>query len=153
VVDKGPGWLAFDAVAETLRRTKLGGWQVGSRVNLERSMRLGEEFGGHMMAGHVDGVGELVARERDGVSVRMTFRIAPELARFIAEKGSVAVDGVSLTVTMAGADRFAAALIPHTLAVTTLGELVVGDTVNVEIDLIARYVARLIAAPGVEKVA
>lgn len=144
VVDKGPGRLAFDAVAETLARTKLGAWRVGSRVNLERSLRLGDELGGHMVTGHVDGLATLAARETEGQSVRMTFALAPDLARFVAEKGSIAVDGVSLTVTGVGPDRFAVALIPHTLQVTTLGELVLGDRVNIEIDLFARYVARLV---------
>jgi riboflavin synthase len=147
VVDKGPGWLAFDAVPETLARTGLGAWRAGSRVNLERSLRLGDELGGHMVTGHVDGQATVTKRAADGDSVRMTFRLAPELARLIAEKGSVAVDGVSLTVTSAGPDSFAVALIPHTLTVTTLGDLAEGDRVNIEIDMFARYVARLVAAP------
>ncbi|MGH6719306.1 MAG: riboflavin synthase, partial [Alphaproteobacteria bacterium] len=144
VVDKGPGWLAFDAMHETLDRTKLGAWRVGSRVNLERSLRLGDELGGHMVSGHVDGLGRLAARSHDGQSVRMVFAVPAALAAFIAEKGSVAVDGVSLTVTEVVEDRFTAGVIPHTLAVTTLGDLRVGDPVNVEIDLFARYVARLV---------
>lgn len=143
VVDKGPGWLAFDAMHETLDRTKVGAWREGSRVNLERSLRLGDELGGHMVSGHVDGLGRLAARSPDGQSVRMMFTVPAELARFIAEKGSVAVDGVSLTVTEVGDDRFGVGVIPHTLAVTTLGELRVGDPVNIEIDPLARYVARL----------
>lgn len=150
VVDKGPGWLAFDAVAETLARTKLGAWREGSRVNLERSLRLGDELGGHMVSGHIDGQGRLVAREPDGQSIRMTFAVPPGLARFIAEKGSVAVDGVSLTVTDVEADRFGVSLIPHTLQVTTLGGLAVGDQVNIEIDLFARYVVRLVNGQGQE---
>jgi len=144
VVDKGPGWLAFDAVAETLARTKLGAWRKGSRVNLERSLRLDDELGGHMVMGHIDGLGRLVAREPEGQSVRMNFGVPRDLARLIAEKGSVAVDGVALTVTAALAESFGVSLIPHTLRVTTLGALAPGDTVNVEVDLFARYVARLV---------
>ncbi|MBM3585977.1 MAG: riboflavin synthase [Alphaproteobacteria bacterium] len=150
VVDKGPSWLAFDAVPETLARTGLGTWCVGSRVNLERALRLGDELGGHMVTGHVDGQATVASRAADGDSVRVTFRLDPALARFIAEKGSVAVDGVSLTVTDVGPDHFAVALIPHTLAVTTLGDRVVGDPVNIEIDMFARYVAQLVAAPAQE---
>jgi riboflavin synthase len=149
VVDKGPGWFAFDAMHETLERTKLGAWRQGTRVNLERSLKLGDELGGHLVTGHVDGIGRLVERADDGASVRMTFQVPAALAPFIAEKGSIAVDGVSLTVTFAEGNRFGVGLIPHTLAVTTLGELAAGDPVNVEIDLVARYVARLLDSPRV----
>lgn len=150
VVERGTGWLAVEAVAETLARTKLGGWRAGSRVNLERSLRLGDELGGHMVSGHVDGLAALIARAPDGQSVRMTFRAPAPLARLVAEKGSVALDGVALTVTEVAGECFGVSLIPHTLAVTTLGGLGVGDVVNLEIDLIARYVARLLTQRGTE---
>ncbi|MDP6473708.1 MAG: riboflavin synthase [Alphaproteobacteria bacterium] len=143
VVETGPGWFAVDVSAETLARTTVGDWRVGGRINLERSLCLGDELGGHLVSGHVDGVGELLKRQKDGESERMTFAAPGELMRFIAVKGSIAVDGISLTVNEVGAGDFGVNIIPHTLAATTLGEIAPGATVNLEIDLVARYVARL----------
>ncbi len=133
------------AVAETLARTTLGTWTPGRRVNLERALRLGDELGGHLVFGHVDAVGRITALEPVGGMWRMEVTIPPALAPLVAVKGSIAVDGVSLTVTEAGDDRFAVALIPHTRAVTTLGDRRPGDAVNVEVDMLARYVARQLA--------
>lgn len=143
-VDTGPGWFAATVSAETLARTTLGSWRVGTKVNLERSLKLGDELGGHLVAGHVDGAGRVVAVEPVGESVRVDVEAPAELARFIAAKGSVAVDGVSLTVNAVRGRRFSVNLIPHTRAQTTLGRIAAGDSVNVEIDPIARYVARLL---------
>jgi len=139
----GPDWFAADASAETLARTTMGAWRVGTRVNLERSLRLGDELGGHLVSGHVDGVGEALSSEPENASVRWRFRVPGALARFIAVKGSVAVDGVSLTVNAVEGDTFAVNVIPHTAAVTRFGALRPGDAVNIEIDTLARYVARL----------
>jgi riboflavin synthase len=138
--------LSVDASAETLKRTTLGAWAVGTRVNLERSLRLGEELGGHLVTGHVDGVAEIVGRTDGAGSARFDFAVAGRLHRFIAEKGSVALDGTSLTVNGVDANGFWVTLIPHTLAVTTWAERGRGDRVNVEVDLLARYVARLAEA-------
>lgn len=138
-----------DAVEETLRVTTLGGLQSGDRVNLERSVRLADRLGGHLVQGHVDGVGTLVSREleADG-SVRLRFSAAPEVLRYVVYKGSIAVDGISLTVAGVEDQAFDVALIPHTQAVTTLGFRQVGDTVNLETDVIARYVERLFPSSG-----
>lgn len=149
-VEVGRDWFAVDASAETLARTTLGRWAVGARVNLERSLKLGDELGGHIVSGHVDGVGEAISAEPENGSVRWRFRVPRALARFIAEKGSVAVDGVSLTVNAVTEDSFAVNIIPHTAAVTGLGVLRPGDAVNIEIDMLARYVARLAAFQGAE---
>ncbi|MGH7282262.1 MAG: riboflavin synthase [Polyangiaceae bacterium] len=132
----------IDASAETLARTTLGGLTRASAVNLERAMQLGGRMGGHLVTGHVDGVGALVGREASGDSQLMTFSFPAELARFIAEKGSVCVSGVSLTVNAVGSDSFGVTIIPHTLKMTTLGALAANDRVNLEIDLVARYVLR-----------
>ncbi|HUN46256.1 MAG TPA: riboflavin synthase [Stellaceae bacterium] len=142
-VASGPGWFRVEVSAETRARSTVGRWQVGTPVNLERSLRFGDELGGHLVAGHVDGVGRLVERRPEGGSVRMVFEAPEALAPGIAGKGSVAVDGISLTVNEVTATRFGVNIIPHTQAVTTLGGLQPGDPVNLEIDLIARYVARL----------
>jgi riboflavin synthase len=139
----GPDWFRVQVSAETKARSTVGSWRVGTAVNLERSLRLGDELGGHMVAGHVDGMGRLVERREEGGSVRMVFEAPESLALGIASKGSVAVDGISLTVNEVTATRFGVNIIPHTQAVTTLGGLQPGDPVNLEIDLIARYVARL----------
>jgi riboflavin synthase len=136
--------FAAQVSGETLSRTTLGTWRVGTRVNLERSLKLGDEMGGHIVSGHVDGVGEAVEAVADEGSTRWRFRVTPALARMIAVKGSVAVDGVSLTVNAAEDDGFAVNIIPHTASVTLFGTLRPGDHVNVEIDMLARYVARLI---------
>jgi riboflavin synthase len=137
-----------DVSKETLDRTTLGALSVGAQVNLERAMAVGERLGGHIVSGHVDGVGECVAIERVADATRVTFAFPKELARFIAEKGSVTVSGVSLTVNRVGARDFDVMLIPHTQSVTTLGALAVGTRVNLEVDLLARYVARLLDVAG-----
>jgi riboflavin synthase len=139
----GADWFAVDASAETLAHTKLGTWAVGSRVNLERSLRVGDELGGHLVSGHVDGAGTAVSATPENGSVRWVFQVPKALARFIAVKGSVAVDGVSLTVNTVTGDTFGVNIIPHTAAVTGFGTMRPGDTVNIEIDTLARYVARL----------
>jgi len=135
--------LTFDVGAETLAVTTLGGLAPGKRINLERPLKIGDELGGHLVSGHVDGLAEIVAREDfEGMS-RFRFRAPAELSRFIATKGSVALDGTSLTVNTVEGDEFEVLLIPHTLAVTTWGERRVGDRVNLEVDQMARYAARL----------
>lgn len=146
VVDKGGSqdrWFAVTASGETLSKTTIGGWKTGDAINLERPLRLGDELGGHIVAGHVDGAAELVGMAPEGESRRMAFAVPAEFARFIAPKGSVALDGVSLTVNEADGTRFGVNIIPHTLKVTTLGGLKPGARVNLEVDLMARYVARL----------
>jgi riboflavin synthase len=142
-VEIGPDWFAADASAETLSKTTMGRWQVGTRINLERSLRLGDELGGHLVSGHVDGIGEALLSVPEHGSTRWNFRVAPALSRFIAVKGSIAVDGVSLTVNEVTDDSFGVNIIPHTAAVTGFGLLRPGDAVNIEIDMLARYVARL----------
>lgn len=149
VVDHGAGergaWFAVEAVPETRSRTVLGTWAAGTRVNLEPSLRLGDELGGHFVFGHVDGVGEVVAVEPEGESWRLTIRPPADIARYFATKGSAAVDGVSLTVAAALENGdFQLAIIPHTWQVTTLGTLTPGARVNLEIDMLARYVARMV---------
>jgi riboflavin synthase len=142
-VEVGADWFAADASAETLSRTTLGRWRSGTRVNLERSLRLGDELGGHLVSGHVDGVGEVLSATPEHGSTRFVFRVPTGLARFIAVKGSIAVDGVSLTINEVTDDTFGVNIIPHTASVTSLGTLRTGDAVNLEIDMLARYVARL----------
>lgn len=142
VVEKGEGWFAVDASAETLSRTKLADWAVGVPVNLERSLRIGDELGGHIMLGHVDGVGEVSEITPEGDSLRFWFSMPEALKKFIATKGSVAVDGVSLTVNELRDSEFGVNIIPHTREMTTIGAAKVGDRVNLEIDVLARYVAR-----------
>lgn len=143
VVDKGADWFAVDVSAETLSCTTLGDWRVGRGVNLERALRVGDELGGHIVTGHVDGLGRLEERRTDGASIRLGFSVPGRLAGYIAPKGSVCIDGVSLTVNEVEGERFGVNIIPHTQNVTTLGQLAVGDPVNIEIDVLARYVARL----------
>jgi riboflavin synthase len=143
-VARGGDWFAVDAAAETLRVTTVGRWRVGTRVNLERPLKLGDELGGHMVAGHVDGMAAVVARDNLPDMAKLTMRAPENLARFIAPKGSVALDGVSLTINEVEGDKFSVLIIPHTLEVTTLGALAVGDAMNLEVDLIARYIARLL---------
>jgi riboflavin synthase len=145
--DGNRAWFAVDAAAETLQVTTVGDWRNGRRINLERSLKVGDELGGHIVAGHADGLATLTAREDLTDMARLTFRVPSELARFVASKGSVALDGVSLTVNEVTDDTFAVLIIPHTLAVTTLGALVVGSAVNLEVDLMARYAARLLERP------
>lgn len=147
VAAKGKEWFAADVSAETLSKTTLESWRIGTPVNLERPLKMGDELGGHMVSGHVDGVGRLVSRRADGASIRMVFAVPRALGRLIAPKGSVAVDGVSLTVNQLadkGADtHFGVNVIPHTARATTLAALKQGGRANVEIDMLARYGARL----------
>jgi riboflavin synthase len=143
VVATGSDWFRVQVSAETRARSTVGAWRVGSAINLERPLKLGDEFGGHMVAGHVDGVGRLASAEAEGDSTRMVFDAPSALSGGIASKGSIAVDGVSLTVNEVTDARFGVNIIAHTKAVTTLGGLKIGDPVNLELDMIARYVARL----------
>jgi riboflavin synthase len=143
--ENGRTWFGVDAATETLALTTVGRWRHGARVNLERSLKLGDELGGHLVAGHVDGLANVVAREDMTDMARFALRAPPQLARFIAPKGSVALDGVSLTVNEVEGDTFSVLIIPHTLQVTTFGALRQGDDVNLEIDTMARYAARLMA--------
>jgi riboflavin synthase len=144
-IEKGEDWFAVEASAATLEVTTAGAWAVGDSVNLERSLRVGDELGGHLVFGHVDAVGEIVALEPVGESHRLEVRVPRSLAPLIAVKGSVAVDGISLTVNAAGPDRFACNIIPHSWRATNLAERRRGDRVNVEADMLARYVARQLA--------
>jgi riboflavin synthase len=139
----GRTWFAADAAAETLRLTTAGTWRHGTKLNLERALRIGDELGGHLVSGHVDGVAELISREDLTDMARLGLRAPAGLARFIAQKGSVTLDGVSLTVNEVTGDTFAVLIIPHTLQVTTLGGLRQGGRVNLEVDQMARYAARL----------
>jgi len=141
-----PGSFTVDVSGETLARSTLGEWRAGARINLEQSLKLGDEMGGHLVLGHVDGVARVVERRQDGDSVRFTIEAPGDLAPFIAEKGSVALDGVSLTVNEVAGQRFGVNIIPHTLAYTTFGRAEPGARMNLEIDLIARYVGRLLDA-------
>jgi len=150
---EGGCWFEVDAAAETLERTTVGDWQPGTRVNLERSLKIGDELGGHIVTGHVDGLATIIAREAVtagddpwGPTARFVIKAPSHLAAFIAEKGSVCLDGTSLTVNSVEGDTFSILLIPHTLAVTTWGERQVGDKLNIEVDLMARYAARLAEA-------
>jgi len=142
-IDAGRTWFAADAAAETLAVTTAGAWRVGTRLNLERSLKIGDELGGHMVSGHVDGIAMLVSREDLGDMARLLLRAPAPLLRFIAVKGSIALDGVSLTVNAVKDDSFSVLIIPHTLAVTTFGALRAGDGLNLEVDMMARYAARL----------
>jgi riboflavin synthase len=144
-IDKGADWFTVEASDATLEVTTAGAWVVGDTVNLERSLRIGDEMGGHIVFGHVDAVGEILALEPIGASRRLEVRVPASLAPLIAVKGSIAVDGISLTVNEAGADRFGLNVIPHTWRATNLAERGVGDRVNVEVDMLARYVARQLA--------
>jgi len=155
VVDSGPhdggSWFAVEAVPETLALSILGDWHEGTRVNLEQSLKLGEDLGGHFVFGHVDGVGEIVAVEAEGQSWRVTVRPPADIARYFARKGSAAINGVSLTVADALPNGdFSVAIIPHTWEVTTLRDLQPGTRVNLEIDMLARYVARMIGVDAPE---
>jgi riboflavin synthase len=149
VVDKGQDdsygdWFAVDVSAESLSRTTLGNWHEGTEVNLERALRMGDELGGHLVSGHVDGIGTIASKCREGDSIRLSITAPDALMPFMAEKGSVTVDGVSLTVNSVGENSLNLNIIPHTLYATTLSNLDEGDTVNLEIDLLARYVQRLL---------
>jgi riboflavin synthase len=145
VVEKGPGWMAFEASRETLDKTTIGDWKVGHPINLERALKLGDELGGHLVSGHVDGVGRILSIKPDGGSLRMVIEAPKEMARMIVPKGSIVVDGISLTVNEVDDARFGVNIIPITQTATNLGHAKEGDRVNLEIDLIARYVARLLA--------
>ena len=146
VTARGAGVFAVTAVEETLRRTTLGELDAGHAVHLERALRMGDRLGGHLMQGHVDGVATISDRRAAGDNLELTFRAPPPLLRYVVEKGSIAVDGVSLTVVRTDDNSFAVALIPHTVAVTALGRKEVGGRVNLEVDMIAKYVERLLAA-------
>lgn len=146
-VAEGRVWFDVDVGAETLARTTAADWRVGTRLNLERSLRIGDELGGHLVTGHVDGVARITARHDFDGMARFTVRAPRGLARFIAEKGSVCLDGTSLTVNAVEGDDFSVLLIPHTLAVTTWGATPDGARINIEVDLMARYAARLAEAP------
>ncbi len=142
VTEKGPGWFAVEVSGETLSKTNLGDWTEGHRVNLERAAKLGDELGGHIVSGHVDGLGKVVSITPDGGSHRIEIEAPAPLHRFIAPKGSITVDGVSLTVNAVEGQVFGLNIIPHTWEATTLGALKTGDLVNLEIDMLARYLAR-----------
>ena len=144
VVEKGADRFTVEASGETLDKTHLGDWKAGARINLELSLKLGDELGGHLVYGHVDGIGRVVSTTPEGGSVRFVFEAPPALARFVAAKGSVAVDGVSHTVNEVDGNRFGVNIISHTQAVTTLGQATAGQRVNLEVDMLARYVARLL---------
>lgn len=146
VVEIDGNLLSFDAGPETLKRTNLGAFNADTRVNLERSLKIGDRLGGHFVTGHIDAVGHLVERIDDQDWSTFWFRITPALSRQMASKGSVAVDGVSLTLVDVESERFSVALIPHTLSVTTLGRLQAGDPVNLETDLLAKYVQQQLAS-------
>ncbi len=143
VIELGPDWYDVEISAETVSKTNLGDWQIGKRVNLERALKVGDELGGHIVSGHVDGVAEIVAMQDEGDSTRVTLRAPKELARFIAPKGSVALNGTSLTVNEVEGCDFGINFIPHTKEVTNWGDAAVGQKINLEIDTLARYVARL----------
>ncbi|EGP07064.1 riboflavin synthase alpha chain [Bradyrhizobiaceae bacterium SG-6C] len=143
-VDGGKTWFDVDAAAETLRLTTAKSWGKGTRLNLERALKIGDELGGHIVAGHVDGIATIIAREDLPDMARFELRAPRELAKFIAAKGSVVLDGASLTVNTAVDDTFSVLIIPHTLQVTTLSDWRVGSEVNIEVDLMARYAARLV---------
>lgn len=147
VIDKGPDWFAVDLSAETVSRTAQGAWTAGRALNLERALKVGDELGGHIVTGHVDGIGEVIGICPEGDSHRIGIRVPSDLAPYIAPKGSITIDGVSLTVNEVrdteGETHFSINLIPHTWSVTTLGQLAVGQPVNLEIDVLARYLARM----------
>ena len=143
VVGLGSDWFDVDISAETVSKTNLDAWTEGKRLNLERALKVGDELGGHIVSGHVDGVAEIIAMAEEGGSTRVTLRAPEGLARFIAPKGSVALNGTSLTVNEVNGPDFGINFIPHTKSVTTWGDAALGDRVNLEIDTLARYVARL----------
>lgn len=151
VVALAAGRFAVEAVPETLRRTTLGGWKPGDRVNLERSLRLDQRLGGHLVQGHVDAVGEVLAVSAEGAGRRITIGLPAEIERFVAMKGSLAVDGVSLTVAALAAGRCEIAYIPHTLSVTSSADYAAGRRVNLEVDLMARYLSRMLEMDGTSR--
>ena len=143
VIEKAADWFAVEVSTETLSKTNLGSWSQGTRINLERSLKVGDELGGHIVSGHVDGLGEILSITPDGGSQRYRISVPDDLARFIAPKGSIAIDGTSLTVNEVERNVFGVNIIPHTQSVTTWGSMRQGQRVNIEIDMLARYVARL----------
>jgi len=143
VIEKGADWFDVQISAESVSKTNIGDWRVGAVLNLERALKVGDELGGHIVSGHVDGVAQIVAMQDEGDSTRFTFRAPEALAKFIAPKGSVALNGTSLTVNEVSGCDFGVNIIPHTKAVTTWGQAKTGDRINLEIDTLARYVARL----------
>ena len=148
-IEFGDNWFAVEASEETTSKTTVGDWQAGDALNLERSLRIGDELGGHLVFGHVDGVAKIAERRTDGDSIRFSILAPDDLAPYIASKGSVALSGVSLTVNEVDGNRFGVNIIPHTADATTLGKLSAGDRVNLEIDMLARYVARQLEAQKV----
>ncbi len=144
VIDKGPGWFAAMVSNETLSCTTLKNWRKETPVNLERALKVGDELGGHIVSGHVDGVGEIISITPDADSHRFRVRVPPEFSRQVAPKGSITIDGISLTVNEVDDTTFGVNIIPHTMAVTTIGKKQAGDMVNLEVDMLARYVARLL---------
>jgi riboflavin synthase len=146
VTERGGGVVSFDAVPETLARTTIGAWRPGTRVNLERALAIGDRLGGHLVQGHVDAVGEVLRRIPEGQGARLTISLPPEIAPLVAEKGSIAVDGVSLTVAEVTDTTFAVSLIPETLERTNLGAAAPGTPVNLEVDILAKYVEKLVGA-------
>ena len=148
VIEKGQGWFAVQASDETLQKTTLGDGQADTKINLERALKLGDELGGHIVSGHVDGVAHVVSTQAIGDSMKIDFEAPCDLAAFVAQKGSATIDGVSLTVNDVNDCNFSVNIIPHTQSETTLGKLIEGDRVNLEIDVLARYVARLNSMNG-----
>ena len=146
VVERADNWFAVEVSAESLSRTTIGGWQKGSQINLERALRLGDELGGHIVSGHVDGLASIEAITLIGDSHKLDIRVPEDLSKFIAEKGSVTLDGVSLTVNEVEGSCFAVNIIDHTWTHTTLGHATIGQQLNLEIDMLARYVSRLISS-------
>jgi riboflavin synthase len=147
VIEKSQNIFNVQVSAETLSKTTIARWGIGTGINLEPALRLGDELGGHMVTGHIDGFASVALKQKEGDSLRLKFTVPAELARFVVPKGSVAIDGVSLTINEVEGARFGVNLIPHTQAVTTLGTLSVGDNVNLEVDIMARYAARLLQNP------
>ncbi|HQT64468.1 MAG: riboflavin synthase [Acidocella sp. 20-57-95] len=143
VIERGDDWFAVEVSAESLSLTTLGGWKAGSKINLERSLKLGDELGGHLVSGHVDGLATVTAMVPENGSTRWRFELPAALAKFVAPKGSIAINGVSLTVNEVDGTQFGVNIIPHTALHTNFSSLAVGDQVNIEIDMLARYVARL----------
>tara|TARA_Y100000588_G_C14021230_1_gene824383 strand:+ start:220 stop:807 length:588 start_codon:yes stop_codon:yes gene_type:complete len=144
VIEKGQDWFAIEASSETVDRTTIGDWSVGTKVNTERALKLGEELGGHIVSGHIDGIAKIISTEPEGDSIRFEFESPENLKCFISEKGSVALDGVSLTVNNVLGNRFEVNIISHTQTNTTFSQRSVGDKINLEIDMLARYVSRLL---------
>ncbi|MEE2654452.1 MAG: riboflavin synthase [Pseudomonadota bacterium] len=144
VIEKGQNWFAIEASSETVDRTTIGDWSVGTKVNTERALKLGEELGGHIVSGHIDGIAKIISTEPEGDSIRFEFESPENLKCFISEKGSVALDGVSLTVNNVLGNRFEVNIISHTQTNTTFSQRSVGDKINLEIDMLARYVSRLL---------